>query len=223
MKTKRLFTLLVCLALLAVAALSFVACSDDNKDGDDPVNPNDKSVLVMEAEYVNLTDPEVEGKAISAEAKGLKLIFGQGYDEGEVKASNGYYLYQTHTEAFEITFKFNSSVATTARISIALGSEKGNVKIGPSEFSVKLNGEAIKYSAVQLQETEDPTAPKFKEATISSNASIKAGENTITLKVETNTLLASNTFGPFIDFAKVRANDSNVELSWMPITSNIEE
>ncbi len=223
---KKSTAIITALALSAITATSLVACGGGNEDNE-PIDPNDKSALVMEAEYVNLTDPLVVGKAESAEATGLKLIFGMGYDEGEVKASNGYYLYQTFSDSFAINFVFNSSMETTARISVALGLsiDSGALQsatFSQQNFSIKLNGDPFSYSLL-AKNTDDPVEPVIKEVTVSTSAKIKKGENTITLKVETNSDFNGQNLGPIIDFVKVRANDKNAELSWTPHTDNIAE
>ena len=62
---KKSTAIITALALSAITATSLVACGGGNEDNE-PIDPNDKSAIVMEAEYVNLTDPLVVGKAESA-------------------------------------------------------------------------------------------------------------------------------------------------------------
>lgn len=175
---------------------------------------------VMEAEYTDLD--EVAGAGISNDSSGLSMIYGDGTAKQKEMWSNGYYVGYTHNAQTELTFVFNSSLATTANVVLMLGSELGDVTLNPENFSVLVNGEEQYYGAWSVAGSEMNTAT-FTTCELSSPVGLKAGENKIVLKVLPNTLIGGGgTGGPLIDCIKVTTTHTSASLTWTPHKDNPE-
>lgn len=172
----------------------------------------------MEAEYIDLSD--VVGAGISSEASGVNMIHGNGTDAEKDKGwSSGYYIGFTYVANLELNFVFEANQDASATIVLRLGSEIGDITFDPNSLAVKLNGEVITYSNI-LVYGSDMAEMEFKDYTITSNASLKQGENTITLVVLDNTLRTGQVGGPMVDAIKVT---TNATLTWTSHTRNPEE
>lgn len=217
------------MALAAVAVtsvFSFGSCDVINKllegnSGNSSVNngggSSNPTAFVMEAEYVDFTG--LVGGGHSNEQYEEMMIYGNGSQE-EINQgwSNGYFVSATHKADICLTFNFTSDKeVTNATIVLRLGSEMGDLTFAPDNFEIKLNGEAIDYNPMYITNTPVLEEMKFVDKTITNNAKIKAGENTITLKVLANTLSGGTTAGPIIDCVKIT---STATLTWEPLTDN---
>lgn len=207
-------------AMATVSAFSLGACDlfgGANNGGNTPTDPN---AFVMEAEYVSFAG--LVGGGHSNEQYEESMIYGNGTQaEKDLGWSNGYFVSATHKADICLTFNFTSDVeVSNATIVLRLGSEMGNLTFNPDNFEVKLNGEAIDYNPMYITNSPVLEEMKFVDKTIANNAKIKAGDNTITLTVLANTLSGGTTAGPIIDCVKITAN---ANLSWKPLTDNIEK
>lgn len=223
---KRL-TSVVLLAVMIASAFAFTSCDVINGiiGGEKPSNggsqkPDGPSSFVMEAEYVDFTG--LVGGGHSNEQYEEMMIYGNGSDaEKELGWSNGYFVSATHKEGICLTFNFTSDKAVeNATIVLRLGSEMGNLNFTPDDFEVCLNGEAIDYEPMYLTNSARLEDMKFVDKTVTNEASIKAGENVLTLTVLANTLSGGTTAGPIIDCVKIT---SGAKLEWNPLTDNPEK
>ena len=159
----------------------------------------------MEAEYVDIVD--VVGSGLSSDQSGYNLIYGDGTQaQKDLGWSSGYYVGYTYTTEFKLDFVFKADKATTATIIIRLGSELGDIMLTPDNFEVSLNGTPINYAAMTIQNSESMAKMKFEDKTLTSNASLLQGENTISVRVLDNDLRGSTTGGPTIDCIKIRTD-----------------
>ena len=221
---KRL-TSIVLLAVMIASAFTFTSCDAFNGifgGGKTPDNsgskaPDGPSSFVMEAEYVDFTG--LVGGGHSNEQYEEMMIYGNGSDaEKELGWSNGYFVSATHKEGICLTFKFTSDKAVdNATIVLRLGSEMGNLSFTPEDFEVALNGEAIDYEPMYLTNSPRLEDMKFVDKTVTNEASIKEGENILTLTILANTLAGGTTAGPIIDCVKIT---SGAKLEWNPLLDN---
>ena len=218
MKIKKILGLVLATAT-AVSVMAFSGCELLNSFLGTPEDPTGANALTMEAEYTDID--EVAGAGISNNNSGLSMIYGDGTAAQKEMWSNGYYVGYTHNNQTELTFVFNSSVATTANVVLMLGSELGNVTLTSENFSVLVNGEDQYYGAWSVAGAEMDKAT-FTTCRLSRPVNLKAGENTIVLKVLDNDLKSGSTGGPHIDCVKVTATDTSASLTWNPHTDNPE-
>ena len=222
---KKFLVVIACSLVTIVAAAMFAACGGSSAD---PVDPNDKTTLRMEAEYIELVDEdgnELQGGGWSNEASGYDLVYGEGASEdAKQNWSNGYFLCETHREGLVLEFVFESNMDTTARIYWAVGNQiTGSITLTPDVFSVELNDEEINYSATQVTGYEISEMEFTRKQITSKAVNIKKGTNVIKLTVKSNTFKTGATGGPMIDYVQVKAEDKSAVLSWQPHTENTED
>lgn len=199
MKSKK-FLVLGLSALALTAAVSLAACGGGGGGGG-----GGATTYTMEAEYVDIVD--VVGSGLSSDQSGYNLIYGDGTQaQKDLGWSSGYYVGYTYTTEFKLDFVFKADKATTATIIIRLGSELGDIMLTPDNFEVSLNGTPINYAAMTIQNSESMAAMKFEDKTLTSNASLLQGENTISVRILDNDLRGSTTGGPTIDCVKIRTD-----------------
>ena len=212
------------LAVMIASTLAFTSCDVINGliGGEKPgtggsQKPDGPTSFVMEAEYVDFTG--LVGGGHSNEQYEEMMIYGNGSDaEKELGWSNGYFVSATHKEGICLTFVFTSDKAVeNATIVLRLGSEMGNLNFTPDDFEVSLNGEAIDYEPMYLTSSARLEDMKFVDKTVTNEASIKEGENVLTLTVLANTLAGGTTAGPIIDCVKIT---SGAKLEWNPLIDN---
>ena len=198
MKTKRIATVLLAGVLAVAAVAAFTACGDST-------GTSGSDTYVMEAEYIDLDD--VSGAGISSDQSGVDMIYGDGTEaQKELGWSNGYFVGYTYSSNLELNFVFSSDKDATATVILRLGSELGDIMLTPDNFEVSLNGTPINYAAMTIQNSESMAKMKFEDKTLTSNASLLQGENTISVRVLDNDLRGSTTGGPTIDCVKIRTD-----------------
>lgn len=164
--------------------------------------------IVFEAEYVNLSGKMGAGPSnISYETT---MVF------AGKNASNGYFLGDLNKTNLFFDFVINSSKADTAKLSLALGSQIGALRLSPNNFEISVNGLPIKYTAFNVADSSDSVERTFKSFNIGT-INLKEGKNTITLTVLENEYLNGGTGAPIIDCIKL---NSDAKLTWSPVTSN---
>lgn len=214
MNFKRIISLALA-TVTAVSVMSFSSCDVINQfignNGGDDLGGASNSTLVMEAEYTYLDD--VAGAGISNNNSGLSMIYGDGTDAQKEMWSSGYYVGYTHNDKTVITFKFNSTKATSAVTTFMLGCELNDMTLNAENFAIVVNGEEQYIPNWFIKCSEMDTA-KFYAFNL--NINLVEGENVIELKV----LTGDPTRGPLVDCVKVNATDS--ELSWNPLADNPE-
>lgn len=192
--------------------------NDNNQNiGGEENNDNLHGSFIMEAEYVDFTG--LVGGGHSNEQYEEMMIYGNGSDEEiEMGWSNGYFVSATHKADICLTFVFNSDAeVNNATIVLRLGSEMGDLTFAPDNFEIMLNGEEIDYNPMYITNTPVLEEMKFVDKTITNRATIKEGENVLTLRVLANTLSGGTTAGPIIDCVKIT---STANLTWNPLLDN---
>lgn len=191
------------------------ACSQPKDPG---TQGGGSSTFIMEAEYTDLEG--VEGGGNSVEKSGFDMIYGDGTSQ-EINSygwSSGYFVAYTHKADVKLTFDFESdSAVDNATLVIRMASEMGATSFGPDEFEIKVNGAEIDYDPVYLLSYGTLEEMRFVDNTITNKMALKAGSNTITLRVKTNNLTGAGTIGPIIDCVKIT---SKANLSWTPLVDN---
>lgn len=208
MKTKTVIGVILAAVILCGAVAVMTACGEGS-DG------TEKS-YVMEAEYINLDG--VSGAGISSDQSGVDMICGDGTrEQKDLGWSNGYFVGYTYATGLELDFVFKSDAETTATIILRLGSELGDLSLDPTTFSVIINGAEITYSNMYV-EGSSMESMKFSDKTVATNAKLKEGENTLTLKVLSNTFMnGTKTGGPCVDCVKI---ETSAKLTWTDKTDN---
>ena len=205
------------IAAAAVCALSLVGCNDGGGTSDEGGTGNSAGhqTYTLEAEYVDLDN--VQGAGISSDQGGVEMIYGQGSDEDKGMGwSNGYYVGYTYSAHLTLEFNFEASKATSTAIILRLGSELGAISLDPTTFAVKLNGEAIEYQSMYIENSKMDSM-KFYDKTVAVSAQLKEGANTLTLEVLPNTFKNGATGGPMIDCVKL---ETDATITWQPKTEN---
>ncbi len=181
------------LAAGALASLcAFTACGDGEGDGK-------AKEYVIEAEYINIAD--VAGAGLSSNQSGYDMIYGDGTN---TKWSSGYYVGYTYTSECKMDFEFTSSAVASATIKISLGSELGRLNMTPKDVDISLNGKSIEYGTFQIENSESMEEMVFKDYTLTTKASLKEGENVITVQIKPNKFKPGGTGGPTIDCIKIK-------------------
>ncbi len=210
MKLSKVFALAGAAIMLTGTAFALSSCDETGKAG------NGANTYVMEAEYVDIEN--VSGAGISDAKSGYGMIFGNGTQAEKDKGwSSGYFVGYTYTTDFEMQFKFTADKAGTATIILRLGSELGDLSLSSDGFGVKLNGTEISYSNMFVQNSTSMLEMKFYDKTLTTTATLKQGENVITLNTKNNTYKAGLTGGPIIDCIKI---STDAKLTYTEKTDN---
>ena len=183
------------LAVGAMTTLCAVTACAENGDG------GESKEYVIEAEYIDIAN--VAGAGISSNQAGYDMIYGDGTNSAW---SSGYYVGYTYTSECKMDFEFTSDQDATATIKIRLGSEIGKLNMTPKDVEISLNGKSIEYGTLQIDNSESMEDMVFKDYTLTTKASIKEGENVITLQIKDNKLRGGSTGGPTVDCIKIKTS-----------------
>lgn len=199
--------------LLAVLALSltfaFVACGGNDDDGGNNTDPvTGITTYKMEAEYIDLDG--IVGGGLSNAKEGVDMI-----EDGK-NASNGYFVAHTYVEGLTLEFVFEAEEACSAELVLSLGSELGDMQLGSDIFAVKLNGAAITYANKTVYDSDFGNM-EFQDISVTSNAQLAKGKNTVTLVVLKNEYKSGSSGGPLIDYLKIKTTG---KITWTDKTDN---
>ncbi len=180
------------------------------------------ATLTMEAEYTDLD--EKPGRGYSANVEGVSMI---SRDVNNAGASNGFFVSYLYYNGAFLQFDFDSSDAVSdASIVLRLSVEFYDMELDADSYVVEVNGVALSgYSislsgAISIEESETDKRP-FENYKISEAVSLKKGSNTIKL-ITNNGNYHGGTMGadaPIVDCVYL---SSSSDLSWSPITSNVD-
>ncbi len=213
MKLKKALSLILA-AAAGCTVLAIAGCGEEGGTNGGE-GANGVKTYTLEAEYIDLDD--VQGAGISSDQGGVEMIYGQGTEADKNKGwSSGYYVGYTYSANLQLDFVFESDKDATAAIVLRLGSELGALSLDPTSFAVKLNGVALDYQAMYI-ETSTMDQMKFYDKTVTSNAQLKAGTNTISLVVLPNTFKNGSSGGPMVDCVKL---ETAATVTWSPKTEN---
>ena len=217
MRKNKLISLLL-VAVLAVSALSSCSLVEEILGGGS-TGGNGTNQYVLEAEYIDLSD--VQGAGESSSQGGVQMIFGNGESDVSKGWSNGYYVAYTYVADLSLDFVFQSDADATATIVLRLGSELGNLLLTPDLFEVQLNGDIVPYASLSLTGGSSLEDMKFYDLVVNTNAKVKTGENTLSLIVRDNKLVAGERVGaPCVDCVKI---STTANITWSPKTSNPDD
>ena len=208
---------LISVLLIAVLVASvFMLNSCDLFFGNEQPSGNGTSTYTLEAEYIDLND--IQGAGESSSQGGVQMIYGNGDSDKSKGWSEGYYVGYTYVANLKLDFVFQSDADAKATIVLRLGSELGNLLLTPDLFEVQLNGETVPYSSLSLNGGTSLEDMKFYDLVVNTNANVKAGENTLSLIVRDNKLVAGERVGaPCIDCVKIT---TSANITWNPKTDN---
>ena len=209
---KKIISLMLAVVLVA-SVMSLTSCDMLNEilgggaTGGDTTTG--KNTLLMEAEYTYMDD--VAGAGLSDNTSGLSMIYGEATDAQKEMWSNGYYVGYMYNDNTKLTFKFNSSAATTATVYFRLACEQKDLVLTSGEnVDILVNGEAQTFNfSITASEMSEA---KFSDYRI-TGVNLAEGANKIEIKVLT-------AVGSLVDYVKVVAGDATVELSWEPHEDN---
>lgn len=208
---------LISVLLIAVLVASvFMLNSCDLIFGNEQPSGNGTSTYTLEAEYIDLND--IQGAGESSSQGGVQMIYGNGDSDKSKGWSEGYYVGYTYVANLKLDFVFQSDADAKATIVLRLGSELGNILLTPDLFEVQLNGETVPYSSLSLNGGTSLEDMKFYDLVVNTNANVKSGENTLSLIVRDNKLVAGERVGaPCIDCVKIT---TSANITWNPKTDN---
>ena len=214
MKSNKIVSILL-IAMLVASVLTFSSC-DLLPFGNDNPTGGGTGTSVLEAEYIDLSD--IQGAGESSSQGGVQMIYGDGESDKSKGWSEGYYVGYTYVANLKLDFVFESDADAKATIVLRLGSELGNLLLTPDLFEVQLNGETVPYSSLSLNGGTSLEDMKFYDLVVNTNANVKAGENTLSLIVRDNKLVAGERVGaPCIDCVKIT---TSANITWNPKTDN---
>ena len=174
---------------------------------------------ILEVEYIDLDN--MKGGGYSSAADEERMIMAD--TGGTFGASNGYYIPFTHGEmAFTYKFKM-SAAAPSAKLTLRLATEIGTITVRPVDYGVAVNGSELNYNPFTLVGSGQNQS-NFTDVTLSVDANLKAGDNTIVLTIKSNTLKpvsGGQTCGPIIDCIKLTNLGGSV-VNWQPYTYNLD-
>ena len=177
-------------------------------------------IYIFEAEYTELDGKQ--GVGYSSGASGTDMIVQDVV--GDIGASNGYWVSYLYYNGAFLEFKIDSDKAVDdATLDLRLSVEFYDFTLAPANFSITVNGEALRYSSILLDgaiNSEDIKRP-FQDYKIATGVDLKEGENIIRLTV-TNTaefeIGTMQAYAPLIDCMYI-GTDAN--LTWSPYLTNI--
>lgn len=129
------------------------------------------SVYTFEAEQTSLKGKTGPGFSGSATEEGMII--------SNNTASDGKGVSFLYKNGLTLDFHIASDVAVSdAKITISVAAEMDNINFSSTEFQVIVNGTALSYSDVSL-----PNNETFSDKIVIAGVNLKAGENSIILKV----------------------------------------
>lgn len=214
MKIKRIIALI---ALVTVFAVSLTGCDMINGLlGGSTGGGSGAKTYTLEAEYIDLTN--VKGAGESSSQAGVQMIYGTGEADKAKGWSEGYFVGYTYVANLKLDFNFKSDADAKATVIVRLGSELGNLMLTPDIFEVQLNGTTVPYASLSLNGGTTLEDIKFYDLVVNTNAQLKAGDNTISLIVRDNKLVANERVGgPCVDCIKIT---TSANVTWSPKTDN---
>lgn len=218
MRNNKIISLLL-IAVLVASVFMLNSCDVINQFvGGGKPSGNGTGTYTFEAEYIDLSD--VQGAGESSSQGGVQMIYGNGESDKSKGWSEGYYVGYTYVANLKLDFNFESDADAKATVVLRLGSELGNLMLTPDLFEVQLNGETVPYASLSLNGGTSLEDMKFYDLVVNTNANVKAGENTLSLIVRDNKLVAGERVGaPCIDCVKIT---TSANLTWTPKTDNPE-
>ena len=209
---------LISILLLTVLVASMLMLSSCDIFGGGKTNNTGSNTYTFEAEYIDLSG--VQGAGESSSQGGVQMIYGNGESDKSKGWSEGYYVAYTYVANLKLDFNFNSDADAKATVIVRLGSELGNLMLTTDLFEVQLNGETVPYSSLSLNGGTSLENIKFYDLVVNTNANVKAGENTLSLIVRDNKLVAGERVGaPCVDCVKIT---TSANLTWTPKLDNPE-
>lgn len=167
----------------------------------------------LEAEYIYVND--LSGAGYSSAPSGTGLI------QQAPAASNGFFLGYLN-KAMRFSFEFTATQATTAKLTLRLGSEVGDIDYDPSMFAISVNGKEANYGTMHIAQIGTSTADfGFTEIQITPDIELLAGDNVITFEIF-NSDKATGTFeavGCLFDC--ISFSGYSGEIGWRPKVANL--
>ncbi|MCQ2800641.1 MAG: InlB B-repeat-containing protein [Bacilli bacterium] len=165
----------------------------------------------FEAEYCDVITKGMGlgGATYSGGQRGKGLI--QENDEnGQLKASNGYFVHFLYVEGCTLTFEINADAAGTAKIDMRLSAEyKESFKInstgsnGASKYTIKVNDQSIDYGTIEFTNVpkQGEGWKEFADYPLTASVELKQGKNVIDMVTDNADLLygTAQATAPMID------------------------
>lgn len=170
---------------------------------------------LFEAEDVSLKGMTGKGLSGTVTEKGMILT------NKNCGASNDKFVGYLYKAGLTLDFEIASDVAVTASISVRFSEEVEAYTYNKDNYAISLNGTAIDYPAVSYAAAEVPATnadtpyAAFKDFTISTASSLKAGNNYLHLTTSNFAAIAGTTMeahAPLVDCVKITVD--NAVLGW---------
>lgn len=167
----------------------------------------------LEAEYIYVND--LSGAGYSSAPSGTGLI------QSAPGASNGFFLGYLN-KAMSFSFEFTATQATSAKLTLHLGSEVGNFTYDPSMFAITVNGEELDYGSFDVKQIGTSVSDfGFTAIELSPSVNLVQGDNVITFEIF-NSDKATGTFnavGCLFDCIEFKGYGG--EIGWRPKVANV--
>ena len=187
---------------------------------------------IFEAEHVDLSGPDgngLQGMGASGGSVGPNMVDSTPMDHPDINPSNGYYVTYLYSPGLYIDFVIVSDRAVSdAKIVLRVTAETRGYALDPnlndgttesgtqySQYTITLNEVPIEYPTIEVE----GGWPAFQDFTLTLNATLKEGVNTIRLTTANDHGMGGTMAGtaPVVDCIKIT---TSANLSWDPITSN---
>lgn len=158
---------------------------------------------VFEAEDIDLDDMAGVGYSSNQSGAGMIMdILDNSYGVSNQRALG--YLY---VSGITVDFYFVSNKEVNdAKIVARLGAEYKDHHLTPDMFTITLNGKELDYGQIDITEVPNAALGTFKDYEIAVNASLLAGANVLTMKVNNSVKLiggATSATAPIVDCVKI--------------------
>lgn len=168
----------------------------------------------FETEYVD-TIPHLSGAGYSSAPSGRGMI------QMTPLCSNGAVLGYLN-KPVDIVYTIYADEATTAKLTLGLGSDNGKVTYDSEMFSIDVNGTQINYGTISFeQKGNSETTYETTACTISPVINLQKGVNIITFSIK-KTDKATGTYsavGCLFDY--IELTGASCDLGWRPRTANV--
>ena len=167
----------------------------------------------FEAEYIYVDN--LVGAGYSGSNSGRNMI--QTFQN----ASNKHVIGYLNAEV-TLTFHIQASETTSAKLSMTLGTENGDMVLDKNTFAIAVNDAAVEYGSVAVDSDGANQDIRFHEHEITPTIQLQKGDNvlTFTVKKVASGEGTSSARGPLFD--KINLKQYSGETGWRPKLANIK-
>lgn len=175
---------------------------------------------IFEAEYIDGIE-DMRGMGYSGGATGTAMILNDR--KMPMGASNGFYISYLYQNGLTLEYVIQSDRdVSDAKLVLRLSAEMMDITINGDKYAVIVNGTPVEYDDISFLDVPPMTAQAkypFRDYTITTSLSLKAGENVIQLKTNNDEPMGGtmSATAPLVDCMKIY---TTAVLTWSPNQDN---